>query len=61
LPPIQECGEFDSLDTTVNPETQEESVEMGLDGSPSHLELPSNLVVVAALQQQLDDLLFSMP
>jgi hypothetical protein len=61
LPPIQECGEFDSLDTTVNPKAQEESVEMGLDGSSSHLELLSNLVVVAALQQQLDDLLFSVP
>jgi len=33
---------------------------MGFDGSPSHLELSSNLIVVAALQQQLDDLLFSM-
>jgi hypothetical protein len=60
LPPIQECCEFHSLDAAVDSETQEEPVEMGLDGSPSHLELAGNFVVVATLQKQLDDLLFSM-
>jgi hypothetical protein len=60
LPPIQECREFYSLDAAVDPETQEEPVEMGLDGSPSHLELSGYLVVVATLQKQLNDLLFSM-
>ena len=33
---------------------------MGLDGSPRHLELACNLVIVATLQEQLDDLLLSM-
>jgi hypothetical protein len=34
---------------------------MCLYGSTSHVELPSDFVVIAALQQQLDDLLFSLP
>ena len=33
---------------------------MGFDGSSRHLELASNLVIVATLQEQLDDLLLSM-
>jgi hypothetical protein len=60
LPPIQECCELYSLDAAVDAKTQEEPVEMGLDGSPSHLELAGNLVIVATLQEQLDDLLLSM-
>lgn len=34
---------------------------MGLDGPPGHVELSSDFIVIAALQQQLDDLLFPMP
>jgi hypothetical protein len=34
---------------------------MGLHRSTSHIELSSDFVVVAALQEQLDDLLFALP
>jgi hypothetical protein len=34
---------------------------MGLDGPSSHLQLPGDFIVVAALQEQLDDLLLPMP
>jgi hypothetical protein len=30
-------------------------------GSTSHVELPSDFVVIAALQQQLDNLLLALP
>jgi hypothetical protein len=61
LPPVQECGEFHSLDAVRNAKSQKQSVEMCLHGSASHVELSSDFVVVAALQEQFDDLLFALP
>jgi hypothetical protein len=34
---------------------------MGLHRSTSHVQLSSDFVIVAALQKQLDDLLFALP
>jgi hypothetical protein len=34
---------------------------MSLHGSTSHVELSSDFVVIAALQQQLDNLLLALP
>jgi len=58
LPPIQQGREFHSLDTIINSKTKKQSVEVSLYGAPRHLELAGNLGVVAALQKQLNDLLF---
>jgi hypothetical protein len=56
LPPIKQGCEFHSLDTTGNAKTQEKAIEVGFDGSPSHLELFRNLLVVTALEQQIGNL-----
>jgi hypothetical protein len=61
LPPVQECREFYSLDAAGDSESQEQTVEMGLHRSTSHIELSSDFVVVATLQEQFDDLLFALP
>jgi hypothetical protein len=61
LPPVQECGEFHSLDAARNPKSQKQPVEVCLHGSTSHVELSGDFVVIAALQEQLDDLLFALP
>jgi len=59
LPPIQECREFDPLDPTSNAEPQKEPVEMRFHCSPSHIQLLGDISVVASLQKQLNDLLFT--
>ena len=59
MSPVKECGEFDSLDTRGNAETDEQPVEACLDRTPSHIELFGNLGIVAALQKQLRDLLIA--
>jgi hypothetical protein len=59
LPPVQQGREFDSLDTAGNSETKKKPVEMSFHGAPRHLELTGNFGIVAALQKQLDDLLFA--
>jgi hypothetical protein len=59
LPPVQQGREFDSLNTAVNSKTKKQPVEMGLYSSPRHLQLRSDLGVVATLQKQLYDLLFA--
>jgi hypothetical protein len=61
LPPVQECCEFDSLDTAGNAKSQKQPVEMRLHRSPSHFELARDFIIVTALQKQLDDLLFALP
>ena len=59
MSPVKEGGEFDSLDTRGNAETDEQPVETCLDRTPSHIELFGNLGIVAALQKQLRDLLIA--
>jgi hypothetical protein len=59
LSPVQQGGEFDSLDTAGNSKTEKQPVEMSFHGSPRHVELAGYFGVVASLQQQLDDLLFA--
>jgi hypothetical protein len=61
LPPIQECCEFYSLDAAGDAKSQEQPIKVCLHGSTRHVELPSDFVVIAALQQQLDNLLLSLP
>jgi len=61
LPPIQECCEFYSLDTAGNAKPQKQTVEMCFNRSTSHIQLSSDLVVIATLQKQFDDLLFTLP
>jgi hypothetical protein len=51
LPPVQQGREFDSLDSTSDAETQKQSIEMRLDGSPRHLELTGDFSVVTTLQK----------
>jgi hypothetical protein len=60
LPPVQECREFYSLNAAGDAKSQKQAVEMGFHSSTSHVELPSDFVVVAPLQQQFDDLLFAL-
>jgi hypothetical protein len=59
LPPIEQGGEFDSLDSAGDSETEEQPVEMSLHGSARHLELGGNLGIVTALQEQFDNLLLT--
>jgi hypothetical protein len=59
LPPVQQGREFDSLDTAGNSKTKKKPVEMSFHGAPRHLQLTGNLGVIAALQKQLDNLLFA--
>jgi hypothetical protein len=59
LPPVQQGGEFYSLDTAGNSKTQKQPIKMSLYGSPRHIELAGNLGVVTTLQKQLNDLLFA--
>jgi hypothetical protein len=59
LPPVQQGGEFDSLDASGDSETEKQPVEMSFHGAPGHFELAGNFRVVTALQQQLDNLLFA--
>jgi len=59
LSPVQQGREFDSLDTAGDSKTQKQPVEMSLHGSSCHVELRGNLGVVAALQEQFNDLLFA--
>jgi hypothetical protein len=58
LPPIQQGREFHSLDTIIDSETKKQTVEVSFYGAPRHFELAGNLGVVAALQKQLNNLLF---
>jgi hypothetical protein len=58
LPPIQQGREFYSLDTIIDSETKKQPVEVSFYGAPRHLELAGNFGVVAALQKQLNNLLF---
>jgi len=59
LPPVQKGCEFDSLDTTGDPETKEQPVEMSFHSAPCHVELGSDFGVIASLQEQVYDLLFA--
>jgi len=59
LPPVQQGCELHSLDSAGNSETQEQAVEMGLHGTPGHIELACDFGVVTSLQEQFDNLLFS--
>jgi hypothetical protein len=59
LPPVQQGRELYSLNTSGNPEPQEQPVKVGLHSSTCHLELAGNLGVVASLQEQFNDLLLA--
>jgi hypothetical protein len=59
LPPVQQGREFYSLDTAGDAKTKKKPVEMRFHGSPCHVELSGDFGVVAALQQQFDNLLFA--
>jgi hypothetical protein len=59
LPPVQESCQLYPFDPAVNAEAQKEPVEVRLYGPPSHVELPGNFRVVAALQQQFSNLFFT--
>jgi hypothetical protein len=50
LPPIQKSCEFDSLDTAGDSEAEKKPIEVGFNGPASHLELASDLIIVAALE-----------
>jgi hypothetical protein len=49
---------LDSLDALGNPETQEQTVEVRLDGAARHVELTGDFFVVATLQKQFRNLSF---
>jgi hypothetical protein len=57
LAPVQEGCELDSLDSVGNSETLEQTVKMGLNRASRHLQFAGNLGIVAALQQEIGDLL----
>jgi len=59
LPPIKNGCEFDSLDTACDCKAQEKTIEVRLYRASGHFELPRNLRIVAALQQQFRDLLLA--
>jgi hypothetical protein len=59
LPPVQQGGEFYSLNTAGDSEPQKQPVEMSLYSSPRHLELACDLGVVTTLQKQFNNLLFA--
>jgi coenzyme F420-reducing hydrogenase delta subunit len=61
LPPVQECCEFHSLDTAGNAKSQEQPVKVRFHRAPCHFELARDFIIVTALQEQLDDLLFALP
>jgi hypothetical protein len=59
LSPVQQGGEFDSLDSAGNSETEEQPVKMRLYGSARHIQLAGNFGVITALQKQFNNLLFA--
>jgi len=56
LSPIQHSREFDPLDSALNSKTNKKAIEVSLDGPLGNMKIPSDLRVVAALQQKIDDL-----
>jgi hypothetical protein len=58
LPPIQEGGELHSFDTAGNSEAQKKTVEVRLHRAQGDVELLSDFLIAATLQQQLGNLLF---
>jgi hypothetical protein len=61
LSPVEQCREFHPLNAALDTETEEEAVEMSFDGALGHVEVTSDLGVIASLQQEIDDLLFPGP
>jgi len=59
LPPIKNCREFDSLDTTSYRKAKEKTIKVRLDRASGHLELPGDFRVVATLEQQFRNLLLT--
>jgi hypothetical protein len=59
LPPVKQGCELDSLDAVGDSEAKEQPVEVSFYRAARHFQLFGNFGVVAALQQQLDDLLFA--
>jgi hypothetical protein len=49
LPPVQQGGEFHSLDSARDSEAQKETIEVGFHRAPGHLELPGDFGVVTSL------------
>jgi hypothetical protein len=49
LPPVQQGRELHSLDATVNPEAQKQTIEVRFDGPAGHFELARDLGVIATL------------
>jgi hypothetical protein len=56
LSPVQHSREFDPLDSAFDPESNKKAVEVSFDGPLGDVKVPSDLRVVAALQQKIDDL-----
>jgi hypothetical protein len=59
LPPIKDCCELDSLDTTSDCKAKEKAIKVRLDRASGHLELPGNFRIVATLEQQFRNLLLA--
>jgi hypothetical protein len=57
LSPVEQSRELDPLDSILDFEAQEQTVEIGLDGAFGHVQVTGDFGVVTSLEQQIDDLL----